>query len=286
MSSCCVSAGLDLNSNSQPSSAPTVQNYGEINNALVWVSFWPPTACLLSPCSAQEVWLSFRSSQTLTTLFLFMSWSASGDIHKRRHGTGCTAPTCFHCSITFLGKTAGLETDKPVCRQNTVIIAFQYNKTVSLTYKTNTAYLRDIISHVMHVWLRFKASSLLAACDEGISDQRVTHDGSEECTAFMLSLNSHKTQLNARLLNSKLLLEPDDIQHEELPCGNSFKTWLKPGTRVHCGFNEIKWCDWFLFWFDKGPEHCLQSLNAGGLLRKRSRRKNPPMQAILSRFSS
>lgn len=30
----------------------------------------------------------------------------------------------------------------------------------------------------------------------------------------LLSLVSHKTQLNARLLNSKLLLESDDIQHD------------------------------------------------------------------------
>ncbi len=44
---------------------------------------------------------------------------------------------------------SGLEADKLVCRQNTVIIAFHYNKTVSLSCKTNKAHLKDIISHVI-----------------------------------------------------------------------------------------------------------------------------------------
>lgn len=86
-------------------------------------------------------------------------------------------------SITFLGRTSGLGADKLVRRQNIVIIAFHYNKTVSLSHKTNKVHLKRY--NVSCKWLRFKASLLLAECDKGISDQRVTHDGFETYAAFI-----------------------------------------------------------------------------------------------------
>lgn len=65
----------------------------------------------------------------------------------------CAARTCFHSSrnsIAFLGKMAGLGADKLVRRQDIVNTGFHYNKTVSLSYKTNRVQLKDIISHVIH----------------------------------------------------------------------------------------------------------------------------------------
>lgn len=53
-------------------------------------------------------------------------------------------------SIAFLGKMAGLGADKVVCRQDIVNMEFHYNKTVSLSYKTNRVQLKDIMSHVIH----------------------------------------------------------------------------------------------------------------------------------------
>lgn len=58
-------------------------------------------------------------------------------------------PQCQN-SLSFLGKAAGLGTDEPILRQNIVIIAFHYNKTVSLSSKTNKVHLKDIISDVIH----------------------------------------------------------------------------------------------------------------------------------------
>lgn len=45
---------------------------------------------------------------------------------------------------------AGLGADKVVCRQDIVNMEFHYNKTVSLSYKTNRVQLKDIMSHVIH----------------------------------------------------------------------------------------------------------------------------------------
>lgn len=93
----------------------------------------------------------FLDSQT--TPFLFMSCSVGkrvADIYMGRHGTSCAAPTCFpQSSGTFHGKTSALESDKLICRQSIVIMAFHYSETVSLSYKTNKVHLKDI-SHIMH----------------------------------------------------------------------------------------------------------------------------------------
>ena len=56
----------------------------------------------------------------------------------------------YRNSLGFLGKAADLGVDKPVLRRNTVIIAFHYDKTVSLSYKTNKVHFKDIISDVIH----------------------------------------------------------------------------------------------------------------------------------------
>lgn len=92
------------------------------------------------------------------------------DIYMGRHGTSFAAPTCFpQSSVTFHGKTAALESDKLIRRQNIVIMAFHYSKTASHSYKTNKVRLKDIISHITHVWPKFKASLFLAEYDWGIS---------------------------------------------------------------------------------------------------------------------
>ena len=57
-------------------------------------------------------------------------------------------PQCRN-SLRFLGKAADLGADKPIRRLNIVIIAFHYDKTVSLSYKTNKVHFKDIISDVM-----------------------------------------------------------------------------------------------------------------------------------------
>lgn len=105
------------------------------------------------------------------TLFMFMSCSTGKMlvvifIKGGMARVAWSASTCFQCVQSLsLGKKAGLEADKPACRQNIVIIASNYKKTVSLSYKTNKVHLKDVTSCGIHRRLRFKASFLLAECD-------------------------------------------------------------------------------------------------------------------------
>lgn len=72
----------------------------------------------------------------------------------------------------FPWEASGLGADKLVRRQNIVAIAFHYNKTVSLSYKTNKVPFKDIVSHIIYRVATIQG--LLTLGRAGLSDQRVT----------------------------------------------------------------------------------------------------------------
>lgn len=130
------------------------------------------------------------SNDPSSVYVMFCCGNASGDIYKKRHGMSCAAPTCFHSvriRAPCLGKKrAGLGADKLVRRQNILNTAFHYNKTVSLSHKTNKIHLKDIISHVIH-WVA-KIQGLLTLGSVWLGNFRPkgnTHNGFEEYTAFI-----------------------------------------------------------------------------------------------------
>ncbi len=100
MPSCCVSAGLDVNFQfSAISSAELFRRMVKLTMHWIRFPFWPSSGFSFSFFSAGG--LIVISQQSISNdpppVYVMFFWGiASGDIYERRHGTSCTAPTCFH----------------------------------------------------------------------------------------------------------------------------------------------------------------------------------------------